>query len=157
MACLQEDLKEEVDFVLTFEELQGIFEAREIDFSKIDAPEDLTDSTALGRGFAAAGGVSAAVLDIIKRNYPDADVRVETADGLKECRTLLALAKAGKMDGCLLEGMACKGGCINGAGTIISADTAKKRLQEHMAQAENESCAEGAYSGLAGHLEKPKA
>ena len=28
-----------------------------------------------------------------------------------------ALAKAGRMNGCLIEGMGCPGGCIAGAGT----------------------------------------
>jgi iron only hydrogenase large subunit-like protein len=31
---------------------------------------------------------------------------------------MLMLAKAGKYNGYLLEGMACPGGCIGGAGTI---------------------------------------
>ena len=34
------------------------------------------------------------------------------ANGLEECRKLLSLAKAGKYDGYLLEGMACPGGCV---------------------------------------------
>ena len=38
------------------------------------------------------------------------------------------LAKAGKLDGYLLEGMACPGGCVAGAGTVVSADTAAKKL-----------------------------
>ncbi|MCQ5146800.1 [Fe-Fe] hydrogenase large subunit C-terminal domain-containing protein, partial [Enterocloster bolteae] len=37
---------------------------------------------------------------------------------LKECRKLLTMAKAGKYNGYLLEGMACPGGCVAGAGTI---------------------------------------
>ena len=45
------------------------------------------------------------------------------------------LAKAGKLDGYLLEGMACPGGCVAGAGTVVSADTAAKKLAQHMAQA----------------------
>ena len=33
---------------------------------------------------------------------------------------MLTLAKAGKRDGYLLEGMACPGGCVGGMGTIIA-------------------------------------
>ena len=32
---------------------------------------------------------------------------------------MLMLAKAGKRDGYLLEGMACPGGCVAGAGTLL--------------------------------------
>ena len=74
------------------------------------------------------------------------------ADGLRECRKLLTMAKAGKYDGYLLEGMACPGGCVAGAGTIIPVDEAKKRLAAHMAAAPARSCADGPYSGLADQL-----
>lgn len=40
------------------------------------------------------------------------------AEGLKECRKMMTLAKAGKYNGYLLEGMACPGGCVAGAGTM---------------------------------------
>ena len=38
------------------------------------------------------------------------------------------LAKAGKKTGCLIEGMACSGGCVAGAGTNIAIPTATKDL-----------------------------
>ena len=34
------------------------------------------------------------------------------------------------MNGCLIEGMGCPGGCIAGAGTNIPIDKAKKKVQE---------------------------
>lgn len=40
------------------------------------------------------------------------------AEGLRECRKMIQQAKAGKFNGYLLEGMACPGGCVAGAGTI---------------------------------------
>ncbi len=49
--------------------------------------------------------------------------------------------------------MACPGGCIAGAGTVISADTAKKKLTEHMKQADEQSCTDSPYSELAGKLD----
>ena len=55
-----------------------------------------------GRGFAQAGGVAAAVEEIIRREHPDFEVKTQRADGLRECRKLLMLAKAGKFDGYLL-------------------------------------------------------
>ena len=70
-----------------------------------------------GRGFAVSGGVASAVVNCIKEMYPDREVKVESAEGLENCRKLLQLAKAGKYNGYLLEGMACPGGCVAGAGT----------------------------------------
>lgn len=45
------------------------------------------------------------------------------ADGCMECKKQLTLMKFGKFTGNILEGMACPGGCIAGAGTL--ADPAK--------------------------------
>ena len=49
---------------------------------------------------------------------------------------MLLLAKAGKKNGCLIEGMACPGGCIAGAGTNIALPQAAKALAEFKAAAE---------------------
>jgi iron only hydrogenase large subunit-like protein len=72
-----------------------------------------------GRGFAISGGVLNAVENVIRRLDPDRVVKVERAENLHNCRKMLLLAKAGKKDGYLLEGMACPGGCVGGAGTLI--------------------------------------
>ena len=106
-------------------------------------------------GFAQAGGVAAAVEEIIRREHPDFEVKTQRADGLRECRKLLMLAKAGKFDGYLLEGMACPGGCIAGAGTVISSDAAAKKLQQHMSEAEIQSSADSPYADLADQLNEP--
>ena len=71
-----------------------------------------------GRNFAVAGGVAKSVVDVIHERYPDKEIKVANAEGLKECRKLLTMAKAGKYNGYLLEGMACPGGCVAGAGTM---------------------------------------
>ena len=67
---------------------------------------------------------------------PSRVVQVENANGLHECVKLMKLAKAGKKNGMLLEGMACPGGCIGGPGTIISIQRAQKALNEFCAEAE---------------------
>ena len=113
-------VRSDVDFVLTFEELQGMFDAKAIDFAQIegDPADDMVEGTAMGRGFAVGGGVAAAVVEAIKHIDPDREVLIEYGDGLKECRKMLTMAKAGKRNGYLLEGMGCPGGCVAGAGTI---------------------------------------
>jgi len=35
----------------------------------------------------------------------------------QKCKKMLTLAKVGKLNGCMIEGMACPGGCMGGAGT----------------------------------------
>ncbi len=82
----------------------------------LHAEQDLIQQA--GRGFAQSGGVDKAVADKIKEWHPDMDVKIASAQGLAECKKLLMLAKAGKYNGYLLEGMGCPGGCIGGAGTI---------------------------------------
>ena len=49
---------------------------------------------------------------------PDREVKIEHADGLRECRKMLMMAKVSKYNGYLLEGMGCPGGCVVSAGTI---------------------------------------
>ena len=114
----RKSVRSDVDFVLTFEEMMGIFQAKTIDFDKLDETAIPYESTAAGRGFANAGGVAQAVVNTIKKSHPDMEVKTEKADGLAACKVLLAKAKAGLYDGYLLEGMACPGGCVAGAGTL---------------------------------------
>ena len=111
-------IRSDVDFVLTFEEVMGMFEAKAINFAEIAGDEGLNEATADGRGFAVSGGVAQAVVNVIKNLEPEREVKVMAAQGLRECKKMLMLAKAGKRNGYLLEGMACPGGCVAGAGTI---------------------------------------
>ena len=83
-------------------------------------------ASADARGFAASGGVAQAVVNAIKKMDPDREVKVMSAQGLADCKKMMMMAKAGKYNGYLLEGMACPGGCIAGAGTL--ADPAKSAM-----------------------------
>ena len=88
----------------------------------------MNDATAAGRGYGVAGGVASAIEACVKEYYPDVEVHIEHAESLAECKKMLLLAKAGKKNGCLIEGMACPGGCIAGAGTNIAIPTAMKSV-----------------------------
>ncbi len=110
-----------VDFVLTFEEFSSILDAKNIDIAQCEEDEPLGgDSSGDGKGFAVSGGVAKAVENAIKQMDPNREVLTARAEGLPECRKMLQLAKAGKYNGYLLEGMACPGGCVAGAGTIAN-------------------------------------
>lgn len=121
-------VRSDVDFVVTFEELQAMFDAKGIDLTKYEAESSFHDATGAGRGYGCAGGVAGAIEKCINEYYPDVQVNIEHAEGLADCKKILALAKAGKMNGCLIEGMGCPGGCIAGAGTNIPIAKAKKSL-----------------------------
>lgn len=122
-------VRSDVDFVITFEELTGMFEAKGILLDEIQAMDTMADATAAGRGYGVAGGVASAIEGCIKEYYPDTEIHIEHAESLAECKKILMLAKAGKKTGCLIEGMACPGGCVAGAGTNIPIMKAAKELQ----------------------------
>lgn len=118
LEAMRESVRSDVDFVITFEELAAVFEARGIDPESCGESEK-RGATAAGRGYGASGGVAKAVENCLKEYYPDAEVKIDHAEGLFECRKMLRLAKYGKREGYLLEGMACPGGCVGGAGVNI--------------------------------------
>ena len=140
-------VRSEVDFVLTFEELMGMFEAKQINFD--DLPDDPNDNfnnaSADGRGFAVSGGVAQAVVNVIKKEDPTREVKVVSAQGLAECKKMMQLAAAGKYNAYLLEGMACPGGCIAGAGTLADPARSAMMLNKYKAQATMKTAADTPY------------
>ena len=153
LEAIRETIRSDVDFVLTFEELQGMFEAKEINFETIEPMYDLNEGTAAGRGFAVAGGVAGAVENLLRETAPETEVKTARAEGLRECRKLMTLAKAGKYDGYLLEGMACPGGCVAGAGTLLPVDLAAKVVERYQSEAETDSPLQSAYHDKAESLD----
>ena len=128
-------IRSDVDFVLTFEELRGMFAAKDIDFSQIPDTEAHYKASAPGVGFAASGGVAKAVEKVIQTKNPDREVKTVYAAGLRACRQMLRVARSGKYDGYLLEGMACPGGCIAGAGTVQPPEKSRRMLEQYEARA----------------------
>ena len=123
-------VRSDVDFVITFEELAGMFEAKGLLPEAVEAHDHMNDATSAGRGYGVAGGVASAIESCIREYYPDVEVHIEHAESLAECKKMLMLAKAGKMNGCMIEGMGCPGGCIAGAGTILPIPKAKQEIEK---------------------------
>ena len=140
-------VRSDVDYVLTFEEIQGMFDAKEIDFNTLEAEagDSLEEGSAMGRGFAASGGVANAVVEAVRHIAPSVPLKTAAADGLRECRKMLMLAKAGKYNGYLLEGMGCPGGCVAGAGTIASVREGTMSVGRFQSQATEESTTASPY------------
>ena len=153
LEAIREDIRSDVDFVLTFEELMGMFEAKEIDFAAIPESEGLNEGTSAGRGFAVAGGVAQAVANLVKEQNPGLEVKTARAEGLRDCRKLMMMAKAGKYKGYLLEGMACPGGCVAGAGTILPIDKAAKFVEKYSKEAASASPMESPYRDVGEKLD----
>ena len=145
LEAIRADIRSDVDFVLTFEELMGMFEAKKIDFAALEESEGLNEGTGAGRGFAVAGGVAQAVTNLVNETHPDLEVKTARAEGLRDCRKLMMMAKAGKYKGYLLEGMACPGGCVAGAGTILPVEKAAKFVEKYSKEAANASPTQSAY------------
>ncbi len=123
-------VRSDVDFVITFEELAGMFDAKGIDLEAFQGDSSFHDATAAGRGYAVAGGVAQAIERCLKEYYPDIPVHIEHAEGLADCKKILTLAKAGKLKKCMIEGMGCPGGCMAGAGTIAPYKEATSALKK---------------------------
>ncbi len=153
LEAIRETIRSDVDFVLTFEELMGMFEAKEIDFSQIQELDDLNEGTGAGRGFAVSGGVAGAVAGLIKEKHPEMELKIAHAEGLRDCRKMMLLAKAGKYDGYLLEGMACPGGCVAGPGTLLPVEKAAKFVEKYKKDADSQSPLESAYREVGTELD----
>ena len=153
LEAIRADIRSDVDFVLTFEELQGMFEAKDVDFATIEEVDVLNEGTAAGRGFAVSGGVAKAVTDLIHQEQPELEIKTARAEGLRECRKLMMMAKAGKYKGYLLEGMACPGGCVAGAGTLLPVETAARVVSKYQTEADTASPLESPYRDEGEHLD----
>ncbi len=145
LEAMRRTVRSYVDYVLTFEELAGMFEGKGIDFDKLEDDQTVSTATGAGRNFAVSGGVAKAVVDAVHYSNPDVEVKTVHAEGLAECRKLLALAKAGKYNGYLLEGMGCPGGCIAGMGTLRPVSESQKNIAAYKAQAVHQNSMESEY------------
>jgi iron only hydrogenase large subunit-like protein len=114
------DIKDAVDYVLTFQEIKELFDLAEIDFSGL--PEDLRDhSSKAGRIYARTGGVSEAVQSTLNRLNPGRKIplRAAQANGAVECKRLLKDITEGEIKANFMEGMGCVGGCVGGPKALI--------------------------------------
>ncbi len=154
LEAMRRTIRSDVDFVLTFEEVMGMFTAKDVNFAELPEDHSMHGASADGRGFAVGGGVASAVVNCIKKDHPEMEVKIASAMGLDECKKLLTMAKAGKYNGYLLEGMACPGGCVAGAGTIqpIAKSTAAIKMQ--MKGSTNEHVYQSDYQDMLPALEE---
>ncbi len=147
-------IRSDIDFVLTFEEVLGMFEAKGVDFNELESMKVPNTSSADGKGFSVAGGVANAVINCIKHTHPEREIKVEHAEGLNDCRKMMQRAKAGLLNGYLLEGMACPGGCIGGAGTVQLIPKAAAEVEKLKKNSERAHAYESNYQSILPELEE---
>ncbi len=125
-----DSVKPYVDVALTFEELQALFDSRDLDITALE--EGVLDNASyFGRIFARSGGLSDAVAQGLKEQGLDFDLKAVPCDGIEECRKALLLKNKNMLDGNFIEGMACVGGCIGGAGCLTHGPKDKAEVDKY--------------------------
>ncbi|MBQ8399352.1 MAG: 4Fe-4S dicluster domain-containing protein [Clostridia bacterium] len=127
----KEAAKPFVDAVITFEELQALFDSLDMDLSTLD--EDVLDNASyFGRIFARSGGLSDAVVQALKeQGMEDFPLKACVCDGIEECRIALLKKSKNVLDANFIEGMACVGGCIAGAGCLTHGEKNKAEVDKY--------------------------
>lgn len=131
MEFQKEEVHSWVDCVITFEELQALFDSRDIDLTTLQ--EDVLDNASYyGRIFARSGGLAEAVKQSLSEQKLDEFAYNPVAcDGIKECKTALFKKSKGVLKENFIEGMACVGGCIGGAGCLSHGPKQKKDVDKY--------------------------
>lgn len=126
------DIADAVDYVLTFQEMQDIFDAAEISLEELPEEEKEHASKA-GRLYARTGGVSQAVEEMVRQLSPDGKigVRCEQANGTKECMEMMRRIQNKETDANFFEGMGCVGGCVGGPKAVIDSEKGKRYVDEY--------------------------
>ena len=125
-----DEVKPYVDAVLTFEELQALFDSRDIDITTLE--EDVLDNASyFGRIFARSGGLSDAVAQGLKEQGISFDLKAIACDGIEQCRLALLKKRKNVLDANFIEGMACIGGCIGGAGCLTHGEKNKSEVDKY--------------------------
>lgn len=161
----REEIKQDVDAVITTRELARMIKQAKIDFvnledAKFDDP--MGEATGAAAIFGVTGGVMEAALRSvseivtgkpldkisfeqvrgesgIKRaeiEIGDKKVKVAVAHGLANAQTIMEEIKSGKADYQFVEIMACPGGCITGGGQPIKNAKIQEEVDIHKKRAE---------------------
>ena len=125
-----DEVKPYIDAVMTFEELQALYDSKDIDITTLG--EDVLDNASyFGRIFARSGGLSDAVAQGLTEQNIDFDLKAVPCDGIEACRMALLKLNKGILDGNFIEGMACIGGCIGGAGCLTHGEKNKAEVDKY--------------------------
>lgn len=131
MEIKNEEVSSYVDTVITFEELQALFDSKDIEITNLEE-ENIENASYYGRIFARHCGLSEAVAESLKENgIENFDLRSVPCDGIEACKIALLKASKKMLDGNFIEGMACVGGCVGGAGCLTHGEINKVKIDKH--------------------------
>ena len=131
-------VKPYVDAVLTFEELQALFDSRDMDIATLEETA-LDNASYFGRIFARSGGLTDAAAQAMKEQGIDFEIKPVVCDGIEACRVALLKLSKGALEGNFIEGMACIGGCIGGAGCLTHGEKNKAAVDKYGKEASDKS------------------
>lgn len=138
MEFQKEELKPYIDSTITFEELQALFDSRDMDLKTLE--EGVLDNASYyGRIFARSGGLSDAVAEGLKERGIEFELQAVPCDGIEACRAALLKASKNVLKGNFIEGMACVGGCIGGAGCLTHGEKNKADVDKYGMEAYEKS------------------
>ncbi|MGN0447524.1 MAG: 4Fe-4S dicluster domain-containing protein [Acutalibacteraceae bacterium] len=124
------EVRSYIDCVITFEELQALFDSKGIDITSLE--EDVLDNASyFGRIFARSGGLSDAVKQGISEHGSDFELEAVPCDGIEECKVALLRKSKNLLDGNFIEGMACVNGCIGGAGCLTHGEKNRAEVDKY--------------------------
>ncbi|MBQ8215975.1 MAG: 4Fe-4S dicluster domain-containing protein [Clostridia bacterium] len=125
-----ESVKPYVDAVLTFEELQALFDSLDMDLPALE--EGVLDNASyFGRIFARSGGLTDAAAQAMKEQNINFEIKPMVCDGIEECRVALLKMSKNVLGANFVEGMACVGGCIGGAGCLTHGEKNKAEVDKY--------------------------
>lgn len=126
----EKDLVGAIDFVLTFQELNDIFEAFEFHPRDLKGIPSIEYTSRGGRLYARTGGVSIAVSEAVEELYPEnfKNFKAVKVEGVRECKAILDAALKGEANASFIEGMGCVGGCVGGPKSLVPPDQGKKAV-----------------------------
>lgn len=135
-----------IDLVLTFQEVNEIFNAVNINFGSLKENEK-DHSSQSGRIYARAGGVSEAVKTTVNRINPHRDITIQTkkADGIVECKKMIKEILDGKISANFFEGMGCAGGCVGGPKVIIDREDCRNNVNKYGKEAPYSTAIDNPY------------
>ena len=109
-----EKTKGAIDSVISFEELQAFLDAKEINMEELEETV-LNNASFYGTIFAKSGGIKEGIEAVAKEQFEIEDLNPVAMNGITDCKVNLLKLKMGKSLDNFFEGMACDGGCLNGA------------------------------------------
>ena len=130
MEVQKEEVRKYVDAAMTFEELQALFDSRDIDITTLEDGV-LDNASYFGRIFARSGGLSDAVAEGLKEQGIEFDLKPCACDGIEACKLALLQKSKNRLDANFIEGMACVGGCIGGAGCLTHGEKNKAEVDKY--------------------------